>query len=241
MTSLLSGWWGVSLSEEHSAHYTSWSRYVSALQHSVLQHSVLQHSALQHSAVRCGVVRGHCSRRLHASQSLAVVRVTIVHVLRASCLKACGVRLRRAPLFDACPSDDVARHQILLLLRPAAWQARGDRWVREVGECARRSTCRHARSMTLMADDVALQCHQRCFHSALNAGVIFRHAHTVIDDAITCSGMDVAHYLVGLGDEVTVIDPTAPWGRRESDSSYGRVTVHTGPPPCISAHPQVCA
>jgi len=33
--------------------------------------------------------------------------------------------------------------------------------------------------------------------------------------------MDVAHFLVGLGDEVTVIDPSAPWGRRESDSSYG--------------------
>jgi len=46
-----------------------------------------------------------------------------------------------------------------------------------------------------------------------------RGKHVVIGGSE--SGMDVAHCLVGLGDEVTVIDPTAPWGRRESDSSYG--------------------
>lgn len=46
-----------------------------------------------------------------------------------------------------------------------------------------------------------------------------RGKHVVIGGSE--SGMDVAHFLVGLGDEVTVIDPSAPWGRRESDSSYG--------------------
>jgi hypothetical protein len=35
------------------------------------------------------------------------------------------------------------------------------------------------------------------------------------------SGIDVAHHLIELGDDVTVLDSTAPWGRRESDSSYG--------------------
>lgn len=35
------------------------------------------------------------------------------------------------------------------------------------------------------------------------------------------SGIDITHFLVGLGDTVTVIDPSEPWARRESDSSYG--------------------
>jgi thioredoxin reductase len=35
------------------------------------------------------------------------------------------------------------------------------------------------------------------------------------------SGMDITHFLVGLGDTVTVLDASAPWNRRESDSSYG--------------------
>jgi hypothetical protein len=33
--------------------------------------------------------------------------------------------------------------------------------------------------------------------------------------------LDVTHFLVENGDDVTVIDPTSPWARRVSDSSYG--------------------
>eukprot|EP00729_Bicosta_minor_P003217 gene3217-23761_t len=33
------------------------------------------------------------------------------------------------------------------------------------------------------------------------------------------SGIDIAHFLIGLGDTVTVLDDTAPWNSRESDSS----------------------
>ena len=35
------------------------------------------------------------------------------------------------------------------------------------------------------------------------------------------SGIDITHFLVGLGDTVTVLDASAPWNSRESDSSYG--------------------
>lgn len=37
------------------------------------------------------------------------------------------------------------------------------------------------------------------------------------------SGIDIAHFLIGLGDTVTVLDDTAPWNSRESDSSLGCV------------------
>lgn len=35
------------------------------------------------------------------------------------------------------------------------------------------------------------------------------------------SGIDITHFLVGLGDTVTILDANAPWNSRESDSSLG--------------------
>lgn len=35
------------------------------------------------------------------------------------------------------------------------------------------------------------------------------------------SGVDITHFLVGLGDTVTILDASAPWNSRESDSSLG--------------------
>ena len=46
-----------------------------------------------------------------------------------------------------------------------------------------------------------------------------RGKHVVIGGSE--SGIDITHFLVGLGDTVTILDADAPWNSHESDSSYG--------------------